>query len=136
MGSRTKVFVDTSWFKALADPDDDFHPQAHSQLTSFPSSTELITTNFVLDETFTLIRVKVNLDASLDFQKTIRDLRPNLKIVRVLARDEQQAWNWFPNNWRKLSFTDCTSFAVMQRLDLTQVATFDQHFRRAGFHLL
>lgn len=131
-----KVFVDTSWFKALSDPMDLFYPKSHEQLVAFPKSIKLITTNYVLDESFTLIRVKSNLDAALDFRNTLLGMSDILKVVRVLPQDDTKAWDWFPKNWSKLSFTDCTSFAVMQRLDLKDVATFDEHFSRAGFNML
>lgn len=137
MASKTNIFVDTSWFKALADPTDDFHIPANQQYQQIKQHYwHLVTTNFVLNETFTLIRVKVDLQSALDFRKTLLSMRDTLQVFRVLAQDEKNSWKWFPNNWSGLSFTDCTSFAVMQRLSLTRVATFDQHFQRSGFKLL
>lgn len=133
----SKVFVDTSWFKAFADPEDDFHHRAKIQFEKMrQSKTKLITTNYVLDESFTLIRVRIHLQSAMDFRKLLIDMREMLKIVRVFSQDDAKAWEWFPKNWSKLSFTDCTSFAVMQRLDLKDVATFDDHFSRAGFNML
>lgn len=129
-----KIFVDTCWFKALADPSDDFSEQAVDQYEIFQKDkTLLVTTNFILDESFTLIRMKLDLPSALDFRKMLASMRGNIKLVRVTPKDEENAWKWFPENWSKLSFTDCTSFAVMKRLGLKDVATFDQHFARAGF---
>jgi len=34
---------------------------------------------------------------------------------------------------QKVSFTDCISFAMMKRLQIKQVFTFDYHFSLAGF---
>jgi hypothetical protein len=132
----SNIFIDTSWFKAIADPNDDFHIKSIHQLENFPHTTNFITTNFVLDETLTLIRVRTDLASALDFRALLVRSGIILKVVRVLAKDESLAWDWFPKPWSKLSFTDCTSFAVMQRLDLKDVATFDDHFARAGFHML
>lgn len=129
-----QVFVDTSWFKALSDPKDDFSLLARKQFLRFKTTnTALITTNFILDETFTLIRAKVNLRSAMDFRRTLVSMRDVLRIVRILEKDESGAWEWFPNNWSRLSFTDCTSFAVMKRLGLNVAATFDEHFVQAGF---
>jgi len=37
---------------------------------------------------------------------------------------------------QKISFTDCISFAIMQRLHIQKVFGFDRHFRFLGFDLL
>ena len=66
-----------------------------------------------------------------DLAKTIK-----IKLVRSLPQDEAAAWEWFLLDWSDLSFTDCVSFAVMKRLGLEQVATFDKHFERAGFRMV
>ncbi len=131
------VFVDTSWYKALIDANDDFHDRALSQSKTMRlEESTLITTNFIIDETLTLLRVRRDLEVALKFRDLLVDTSAITKIIRVLPQDESKAWDWFPKNWSKLSFTDCTSFAVMQRLDLKDVATFDDHFSRAGFNVL
>ena len=133
----SSVFIDTSWFKAFIDNKDDFYEQASKQYKMLSSQkTNLITTNFIIDETLTLLRVRRGLVHSLKFRDLLVEMINHLKVVRVLSTDENLAWNWFPKSWSKLSFTDCTSFAVMQRLGLKDVATFDDHFARAGFNML
>lgn len=133
----TKVFIDTSWFKAFADPEDDFHQLAKNQFSKMQvSKTKLITTNYILDESFTLIRVRIDLKSAMDFRQMLASMSDMLKIIRILSQDDAKSWDWFPKNWSKLSFTDCTSFAVMHRLGLKDVATFDDHFSRAGFNVL
>lgn len=128
------IFVDSSWFKALLDEKDEFHSLALDQYQKIKSEKmSLATTNYIIDETLTLLRVKVSLDLALKFRETLLRMRNTIRIIRVLASDEAQAWKWFPKNWSKLSFTDCISFAVMKRLDLKKVATFDKHFTQAGF---
>ena len=37
---------------------------------------------------------------------------------------------------KDFSFTDCTSFAVMRQLRLTEVLTLDDHFSQMGFTVL
>ncbi|KKS98211.1 MAG: PilT domain-containing protein [Candidatus Gottesmanbacteria bacterium GW2011_GWA2_43_14] len=131
------VFIDSSFFKALIDEDDDFYISALAIYQKLINEKALlITTNFILDETLTLIRSKAGLEKVLSFRETILDMRSVLKIVRVLASDESGAWKWFTENWSRLSFTDCTSFAVMKRLAIDRAATFDSHFSKAGFTIL
>ena len=59
-----------------------------------------------------------------------------IKITRVSVDDEARAWEWFVKDWNDLSFTDCVSFAVMKRLGLEKVLSFDNHFSRAGFEIV
>jgi len=39
-------------------------------------------------------------------------------------------------NDKPLSFTDCTSFAIMKREDIRFTAAFDKHFKIMGFETL
>lgn len=134
MDINKSVFVDTSGFKALIDQDDDFHQSAVKIWHRLQKeNTELITTNYILDETFTLIRAKNGLKIALKFKDYLAESAPIITIERVLSVDEAASWQWFVKNWGHLSFTDCSSFAVMKRLKLRRVFTFDHHFSRAGF---
>ena len=135
--TSSSILIDTSWFKAFIDTKDDFHNISIKQYATMSSQkASLITTNFIVDESLTLLRVRRGLKLSLEFRDLLMEMVNHLRIVRVLSTDEFKAWDWFPKNWSKLSFTDCTSFAVMQRLGLKHVATFDDHFSRAGFNML
>lgn len=131
-----QVFVDTSFFKAFIDKKDEFHPQAIQIFKSLQSSNNpLITSNYILDETFTVIRSKCGLELAKDFKKVLENFEGGLKIIRVLIIDERNAWKYFFRDWSGLSFTDCVSFAAMTRLGLKHVATFDTHFQKAGFQI-
>ena len=129
-----QVFIDTSMFKALVDPKDEFYREANGIWEKLKNEeSDLITTNFILDETFTLIRIRCGRLLSLELRKRLAEGLRRIKIVRVLALDEKQAWPWFELDWNGLSFTDCVSFAVMKRLGIVRAAAFDKHFFRAGF---
>jgi predicted nucleic acid-binding protein len=45
------------------------------------------------------------------------------------------AWEIFArfNVAKEWSFTDCTSYAVMKQLGITEVFAFDHHFTQMGF---
>lgn len=131
------VFVDTSWFKAVIDDRDEFHLKAVEQLDMLiEKKSLLVTSNFITDETFTLVRKRGGIDMAKKLYDLIAEFGDGLKIVRVMIGDEKTAWNWFWKDWSKLSYTDCTSFVVMERLGIKKVATFDGHFRQAGFEIV
>ena len=137
MAFDNSVFVDTSAFKAVLDEKDDFHLIATRVWADLlKKDTLLVTSNFIVDETLTLIRIRCGLAKAKEFKEKIINSLKSLKIVRVMSIDERNAWHWFINEWKDLSFTDCVSFAVMERLGLEKVASFDQHFAKAGFKIV
>lgn len=134
--TSSKVFVDSSFFKALVDKPDDFNKEANKIWAKLEKEkVMLVTSNYILDETFTLIRTRCGLKTVNAFRENLAASSKVLKFVRITVADEAKAWNWFLNDWSKLSFTDCVSFAVMKRFKLSRIATFDQHFKKAGFRI-
>jgi uncharacterized protein len=137
MDFNTEIFIDSSFFKAILDPQDDFHDKAEIIWDLILKERKIcITSNFILDETITLLRSKCNKEIAFRLRDFIGEYPNLIKIKRVLAVDEGSAWEWFEKDWSKLSFTDCVSFAQMKRLGITQVATFDDHFTKAGFKVV
>ena len=129
-----RVFVDTSAFIALLDPHDDCHDQAvHIEQALSRQAARLVTTNFVLDETYTGLRGKIQHTAIIRFRDSVQQSR-RLTVVRITEAIEDQAWEIFARYEDKdFSFTDCTSFAVMQQLGITTAFAFDEHFEQFGF---
>lgn len=133
MGSDA-VFIDTSAFKAIVDEKDDFHKSALKIWEKLlKKTTPLVTSNFIVDETLTVLRVKRNLQLAIDFREELLKGADGLAAYRVQSEDEVNAWKWFIQKWKKLSFTDCVCFAQMKRLGIDRVFTFDTHFKKAGF---
>jgi len=133
-----RVFVDT-WYALTdaADSDDAMVQLAMEELLS--DRTTLVTTNFVLDETLTLIRYNVHHAAAVHFWYTLQRLGSSglVEIVRVDESYEALAWQIFERYAdQEFSYTDCTSFAVMQALNLTEILTADRHFATMGFTLV
>jgi len=127
------IFVDTSMFYALANEKDNFHHQAVRIWAKLKENNMVpVTSNYVLDETFTLLRKRRGRIVVDEFRKNLAGEYP-IKITRVTVIDEAKAWEWFLLDWSDLSFTDCVSFAMMKRLNITHTAAFDTHFQRAGF---
>ena len=128
------VFVDTGGWIACADRAD----PTHSACTAARDATleagrTLITTDFVVDETLTLIRFRLGLAAANTWWRQI-DGSARLRWERVDNDCFERARNLFSQYRDKdLSFTDCTSIAVMRELRLTTVITTDRHFHQVGF---
>lgn len=128
------VFVDSSMWKALVDSNDDFYHDAARVWRSLQQeNVRLLTTNYILDEAFTLIRKRCGIKAVKLFRDHLVSDWKSVKIMRISIADEAMAWNWFSKDWSNLSFTDCVSFALMERIGLKRTATFDHHFSKAGF---
>lgn len=129
-----RIFVDTSAFKAIVDENDDFNLKAEKKIKELvDKGCELVTSNFVVDECATLLRIKCGLKKALYFKGYLVDSIPGITLYRVMARDEVCAWGLFEKEWSGLSFTDCVSFAMMKRLGIKKYFGFDEHFDRAGF---
>ena len=84
-----RVFMDTSAFIALLDPRDDLHAQAVQIQQSLSSqAAHLVTTNFVLDETYTGLRGKIQHNAILRFRDSVRQSQ-QLSVVRITEAVEE-----------------------------------------------
>jgi predicted nucleic acid-binding protein len=126
-----KVFLDTSAFLALADEDDKYHSAATSVYTELLQvKAQLVTSNFVLSETYTLIRFKVHHRATVEFMKSFA----GIKILRVNEAIEKTAKTIFVRyDDKDFSFVDCTSFALIDYYRLDHAFAFDSHFRQYRF---
>jgi predicted nucleic acid-binding protein len=131
------VFVDTGGWMACADRADPAHgPCRAARDEMLEAGRNLITTDFVLDETLTLIRFRLGLSAANAWWQQI-DGSARLRWERVETdRFERARHLFFQYRDKDLSFTDCTSIAIMRELKLTTVLTTDRHFRQVGFEVV
>jgi predicted nucleic acid-binding protein len=131
------VFVDTGGWMACADRADPAHAAcAAARDATLEAGRILITTDFVVDETLTLIRFRLGLAAADTWWQQI-DGSARLRWERVENDRFERARNLFFGYCDKdLSFTDCTSIAVMRELKLKTVITTDRHFHQVGFEVL
>ena len=118
------LFVDTSAFYAAADTGDASHRRATEVLGAGDA---LITSDHVLVETWLLFRHRRGRDAADRFWAAIRDGAATVEPVG--HADLETAWTigqLYPD--QDFSIVDRTSFAVMQRLGVLRVASFDNDF--------
>jgi len=126
-----RVFVDTSAWYAFSRADDPDHLGVRETLRRWEG--RLVTSNFVFDETVTLVRARLGHGAALRVGGVLRD-PDTVDLARLLPEDEEEAWSLFTRRRDQLySFTDCSSFALMGRLRLSRAVSTDRHFHQAGF---
>ncbi len=118
------TFVDTSAFYAAADSGDRSHIRATEVLGA---ANRLVTSDHVLVESWILIRARGGRAAAERFWDAVRG---GLAAVEtVLPGDLDAAWRIgeaFPD--QDFSIVDRTSFAVMERLGISNAASFDDDF--------
>ena len=136
-GTVKKIFIDTWAWVTLANENDAWHEVAEILNQDLVIAGYLyVTTNFVLDESYTLIQARVHKQAAIDFGEEIRVSKETgvLKIIHISEEIEEEAWRIFKTYKDKdFSFTDCTSFVVMQQLGINEAFTDDVHFAQFGF---
>jgi uncharacterized protein len=128
-----QILVDTSAVYALIDADDTYHRKAVAILRSLPRRglTPLLT-NFIVAESHALLLSR--LGAEIARRWLLGHVWP---IETVNPKDEEKAKEIIRRYSDKtFSYTDTTSFAVMERLDLRAAFGFDPHFTQYGLQLL
>ena len=131
------VFMDSAGFLALWDASDDHHAAAlRLQGELAREHRRFLTTEYVADETATLLLVRHSHRAAVDFLETI-ERSEALRLEWIDPARFHAASDWFRKHGDKAwSFTDCASFAVMRSLGIKKEFTFDRHFHQAGFEIL
>ena|SRR5438876_1548037 len=129
-----ETFVDSSGFYALLVRRDPAHARANDLLArSAAAGQRFVTTDYILDETATLLRSRGQGYLAKVLFETVFDsaaCRVEWMDADAFARTRQFFLKHHDQAW---SFTDCFSFCVMRELHLRDALTTDGHFRAAGF---
>lgn len=118
------VYVDTSAWYAAADAADRSNARAKQVLAL---GEPLVTSDHVLLETWLLLRHRIGRNAAERFWEGLRAGAAHVEFVT--PADLESAWaigRQFED--QDFSLADRTSFALMQRLGVTRVASFDDDF--------
>jgi predicted nucleic acid-binding protein len=134
------LLVDTWGWLALADAREPRHAAVRKLLANvWRAGGTVVTTDYVLDETFTLVFRRLPFvkakrfvtaleegeeDGSLQLERIVPERFARAKVLRLRYRDKPL-----------ISFTDLTTVVVMQELRITRIVTADQHFRQVGLGL-
>ncbi|MBN1962449.1 MAG: PIN domain-containing protein [Deltaproteobacteria bacterium] len=129
------IFIDTSAFYAMLDRDDVNNQRAKDiWINLVETETPLITSNYILIETFALLQHRLGIAALQAFYSDV------LSLVHQhwLDKEDHEAAlaAILVAQKRDLSFVDTSSFQIMRRLGLNEVFTFDAHFSQHGFVII
>lgn len=135
-GPPRRVFVDTSAFFGFMSRNDRNHATAISILQSLQAvRAELVTTNFIRAEAHALLLARGGRSTALSFLDALE--QGTFRMVSVTPVDERRASliirRYIDKNF---SFTDATSFSVMDRLHIGTAFAFDENFEQYGLSVL
>lgn len=124
------IILDTSFIVAYYNEIDENHSIARELIKDIVNFKfgQLHITDYIFSETVTvgLIRLK-NLDRAVRIGNY---LLKAAKLIEVQKVGFNEAWGVFKKQKdTDLSFTDCTTIAVMHDTKITNIATFDEDFK-------
>lgn len=136
------IFIDTWAWYALGNAKEPTHPQSRRVYTQAQQEHLLVcTTDYVLDELITLLFRRLPFQEAQPFVEGLVDSvgRGFIRLVPITPERFEKAWQLRVKyrDHPKISFTDFTSFVVMQELGIRQVLTDDEHFLKVnmGFQI-
>ena len=134
-----KIFLDTSAIVAFYNADDRWHSEASRVMAGIADGsiplTRFYISDYVFDEAMTFIECIIG-DHAL--ATAVGEALLSSPFTAMLTVEEEafgESWERFKEG-AGLSFTDCTSFALMEAHGISHSFTFDRHFRDAGFQTL
>lgn len=129
----TDTFVDTSGFYAYLVRNDTRHATASALVKEAEQGRRrLVTSDYILDETATLLSARGHRPQAGLFLETVTTSRAVTLIWSNSARFSAALRFFRKHDDKGWSFTDCHSLALMQELDIIEALTSDHHFNRAG----
>jgi predicted nucleic acid-binding protein len=125
------VFIDTGVFVALRNADDELHTRSKELIKQALKGKfgRAYTSDYVIDEAVTtaLVRTRRH-DLAVDIGKHIIE-SPRITKLWTTKDTFETAWQKFKTFKDKpLSFSDCTSLALMEKNRIKQIMSFDSGF--------
>lgn len=125
------VFVDTGIFVALRNADDEHHERSEGLMRRALKGEfgSIYTSDYVIDEAVTtaLSRTRRH-DLAVDIGKYIIE-SPRITRLRVAKEAFEATWETFKTlKDHPMSFTDCSSLALIKKNNIKQMMSFDSGF--------
>ncbi len=127
------VSVDTGYWLALELANDQNHAAALEHWQGIRDDLpKLVTTSYIFDEVVTFFNSRSHHAKAIQVGQRLLH-SPSIQFVHVDETLFFEGWSYFQQRPDKgYSLTDCISFIVMERLNISTALTFDQHFTQAG----
>ena len=133
------IFVDTGAWIAILNPNDQYHCEAIAIYNNLrDQETQLLTTDYVIDEAVTRLRYDTNHSVAVAFLEFIgnAEIAGGLTVLAIDKDLFEKAKALFRQyDSARLSFTDCTSFVVCHENNIREAFAFDQHFSMMEINL-
>ncbi|MBV6494860.1 MAG: 23S rRNA-specific endonuclease VapC20 [Turneriella sp.] len=133
MAMRDNLFIDTGGFYLLMVEKAPQHDKATTALFNQTKRGRIVTSDYVISETATLLVAR---GYKLQQKKFLNMVRTSeaLAIERIGAELFDKTIEFALKHFdQEYSFTDCTSFLLMRKLKIRRVMTTDRHFAEQGF---
>ena len=136
-----KFFADTSFFAAYYDQSDQYNLQAEKLVKKFfQRHPQIITSDYIYTETLTLLLKShpfygYHRSKLFDHHVIESNTFDMIFISDYLFKKAREIFFSF-NKDKVWSFTDCTSFALMEDYGLKDALTFDKNFSQRGFKIV
>ena len=129
------VFADTSGLLALLNTTDDNHARAERAFGNLRvRQVSLVSTSYVLVETYALVGRRLGLDAVRSFRA---DFAPLIDVVWVDETLHDAGLDMLLDRRKRLlSLVDAVSFIVMRQRSMAEAFAVDPHFEQEGFSLV
>lgn len=135
---KEMLFIDTWGWVALHNRRESRHGEVNAFYRDFRlRGGKLYTTDYVLDETLTLLFRRLPLDQARTSMESLNNAVDrgylNLEWIEPPRFEEARSLRLKFDDKPRISFTDLTSMVVMKELGVQSILTDDDHFVQLGF---
>ncbi|KKU86832.1 hypothetical protein A3A64_04225 [Candidatus Gottesmanbacteria bacterium RIFCSPLOWO2_01_FULL_48_11] len=123
-----KALLDANVLVAVYRPTDELHKQAVRVVSELKDKGyELVFTNLLIQETATVLSMRVGMDLARKFLTDYHDIIS--EEIFIDEDVEKLSWNIFLQQHKKgTSFVDCANLAVIEKYKLDGIVSFDTFY--------
>lgn len=133
-----KIFIDSDAFVAFIKRNDSLHAKAKSVFEKLEKREVIFfSSNYVFSETITVLSQRVSHEIALEFITLIKNPENGFLLERIDEALEEEAIEIFKKQKSKnTSFIDCTNIALVKRLAIDAIFSFDNVYRQNNLPMI